>query len=89
MAHSLSAIKRIRQNGKRRVRNRSDRTRLRSQIKKFREAVEVSNLEEAQKLFPQTVSLVDVLVKKGIVHRNAGNRYKSRLARRLGRLAAS
>ena len=89
MAHSLSAIKRIRQNGKRRVRNRSDRTRLRSQIKKFREAVEVSDLEEAQKLLPQTVSLVDVLVKKGIVHKNAGNRYKSRLTRRLGRLAAS
>lgn len=89
MAHSLSAIKRVRQNEKRRVRNRSDRTRLRSQIKRFRQAVETSNLEEAQKLLPQTVSLVDVMVKKGIIHENAGNRYKSRLTRRLGRLAAS
>lgn len=89
MAHSLSAIKRVRQNEKRRVRNRSDRTRLRSQIKRFRQALETSNLEEAQKLLPQTVSLVDVMVKKGIIHENAGNRYKSRLTRRLGTLAPS
>lgn len=89
MAHSLSAIKRVRQNEKRRDRNRSNRTRLRSQIKKLRQALEASNLEEAQKLLPQTMSLVDVMVKKGIIHENAGNRYKSRLTRRLSGLTAS
>ncbi|MGH9321775.1 MAG: 30S ribosomal protein S20 [Vicinamibacteria bacterium] len=72
----------MRQNDKRRLRNRSNRTRLRSQIKKLRQALE-STKEDAKKLLPSTVSLVDVMVKKGIIHENAGNRYKSRLARRL------
>ncbi|MGH9337824.1 MAG: 30S ribosomal protein S20, partial [Vicinamibacteria bacterium] len=82
LAHSASSIKRVRQNDKRRLRNRSNRTRLRSQIKKLRQALE-STKEDAKKLLPSTVSLVDVMVKKGIIHENAGNRYKSRLARRL------
>jgi small subunit ribosomal protein S20 len=82
LAHSASAIKRVRQNDKRRLRNRSNRARLRSQIKKLRQALDGGNAAETEKLLPETVSLVDVMVKKGIIHRNAGNRYKSRLARR-------
>ena len=83
MAHSASAVKRARQNVERRLRNRSNRSRLRSQIKKLRLAIESSNGAEAKKLLPETASLVDVMVKKGILHKNAGNRYKSRLARRV------
>jgi small subunit ribosomal protein S20 len=56
---------------------------LRTQIKKLRQALETKNLEEAKTLLPSTVSLVDVMVKKGIIHENTGNRYKSRLSRRL------
>jgi small subunit ribosomal protein S20 len=85
LAHSASAVKRIRQNAERRERNRSNRSRLRSQIKKLRQAIEGSKAEEARKLLPSTISLVDVMVKKGIIHENTGNRYKSRLSR----LAAS
>jgi small subunit ribosomal protein S20 len=73
----------VRQNEKRRIRNRSNRSRLRSQIKKLRQALEASSPDEARKLLPETASLVDVMVKKGIIHENAGNRYKSRLARRV------
>ena len=83
MAHSLSAIKRVRQNEKRRVRNRADRTRLRTQIKKLRQAVDAKNTDEAQKLLPDTISLIDVMIKKGVLHENTGSRYKSRLSRRL------
>ena len=83
MAHSLSAIKRVRQNEKRRMRNRGNRTQLRSQIKKLRQAIEANNAEEAKKLAPETMSLVDVMVKKGVIHENAGNRYKSRLSRQV------
>ena len=89
MAHSLSAIKRVRQNEKQRLRNRSYRTRLRTKIKKLREAIEANKADEAKKLLPDTISLVDLLVKKGILHENTGNRYKSRLTRRLSPLAAS
>lgn len=81
LAHSASAIKRVRQNVKRRLRNRSNRSRLRSQIKKLRQALSTRDVAEAKKLLPETASLVDVMVKKGILHENAGNRYKSRLAR--------
>lgn len=88
MAHSLSAIKRVRQNEKRRERNRSHRTRLRTKLKKLRQAIEAKNVEEAQKLLPDTVSLVDVMVKKGVIHENAGSRYKSRLTRRLAALSS-
>ena len=84
MAHSASAIKRVRQNAERRLRNRSNRSRLRSELKKLRQAIDESNAEQVKKLLPATMSLVDVMVKKGIIHENAGNRYKSRLARRAG-----
>ncbi len=83
MAHSLSASKRVRQNEKQRIRNRADRTRLRTQIKKFRQAIDAKNADEAQKLLPGTISLIDVMVKKGVLHQNTGSRYKSRLTRRL------
>ncbi len=48
-----------------------------------RQALESSKPAEAKKLLPETASLVDVMVKKGIIHQNTGNRYKSRLARRV------
>ncbi len=89
MAQSLSAIKRVRQNEKQRLRNRSYRTRLRTQVNKLRAAIDADKADEAKKLLPDTISLVDVLVKKGILHENTGNRYKSRLTRRLSVLAAS
>jgi small subunit ribosomal protein S20 len=88
LAHSASAIKRVRQNAEHRERNRSNRSRLRSQIKKLRQALEGKDLEEARKLLPSTISLVDVMVKKGIIHENTGNRYKSRLSRRLASSSA-
>ena len=89
MAHSLSAIKRVRQNEKHRIRKRADRTRLKTQIKKLRQAIDAKNADEAQKLMPNTISLIDVMVKKGVLHENAGSRYKSRLARRVVALSAS
>lgn len=89
LAHSLSAIKRVRQNEKRRARNRAHRTQLRTQVKKFRQAIDGGNADEAKKLLPDTVSMVDVMVKKGVIHENAGSRYKSRLTRRLAAASAS
>ena len=88
MAHSLSAKKRVRQNAKRRARNRAHRTRLRTQMKKLRQVVEAGDAEDAKKLLPGTMSLVDVMVKKGIIHENAGSRYKARLGRRVAALSS-
>ena len=89
MAHSLSAMKRIRQNEKRRLRNRHDRSQLRTQVKKVRQALEEDDSTTAQSLLPQTASLIDRMVKKGVIHQNAGSRYLSRLARKVSLSASS
>lgn len=81
MAHSRSAEKRIRQNEKLRLRNRSDRTRLRGDIKRLRQVIANEDTDKARQLLPSTTSLIDRMVKKGIIHENTGSRYKSRLAK--------
>ena len=88
MAHSLSATKRIRQNEKRRLRNRSDRSQLRTQVKKVRRALDEDDLETARALLPPTASLIDRMVKKGVIHSNTGSRYLSRLARKVSPTAS-
>ncbi len=89
MAHSLSAVKRIRQNEKRRLRNRHDRSQLRTQVKKVRQALGEDDSTTAQALLPQTASLIDRMVKKGVIHQNTGSRYLSRLARKVSLSASS
>jgi small subunit ribosomal protein S20 len=76
MPNHKSAEKRVRQNEKRRQNNRSNRTRLRSAIKKLRAEIDGGNPAE---LLPQTISTIDKAVQKGVLHRNAAARYKSRL----------
>jgi small subunit ribosomal protein S20 len=81
LAHSRSAEKRIRQNEKHRLRNRSDLSRLRTNIKKLRKTVEDKDAQKARELLPSTTALIDRMVKKGVIHGNTGSRYKSRLAK--------
>ena len=73
----------MRQNEKRRDINRSNRGRLRTGIKKLRAAIEGGEAGSAQELLPATVSLIDKAVQKGVLHRNAAARYKSRLTARV------
>ena len=61
-----------------------NRTRMRSQIKKLRAALEGSDGGTLQETLAQTVSLIDKAVQKGVLHRNAAARYKSRLTVRAG-----
>lgn len=81
MAHSRSAEKRIRQNEIHRLRNRGDRSRLRTDIKRLRKVVEDQDTQKARELLPSTTALIDRMVKKGVIHENTGSRYKSRLAK--------
>ena len=83
MATHSSALKAHRQSVERRDRNRHYRTRLRTALKNIRAKVEDGETAEAQKALSSTVSLIDKLVGKGIIHRNAAGRYKSRLLKRL------
>lgn len=79
MPNHKSAEKRQRQNEKRRVINRNNRGRVRTGIKKLRAALDGGEAGDVQNLLPVTVSLIDKAVQKGVLHRNAAARYKSRL----------
>jgi small subunit ribosomal protein S20 len=67
---------------KRRLRNQSVRSAIKTFVKKTRAAIDGGS-DEATTLLQATSSLVDKAAKKGIIHKNAANRRKSRLARRL------
>ncbi|MBI3492112.1 MAG: 30S ribosomal protein S20 [Acidobacteria bacterium] len=83
MATHASALKAHRQSLKNREHNRQFRARLRSALKSARAAVASSDLAAAKTALRQTISLIDRMASKGVIHRNAAGRYKSRLARRL------
>ncbi len=85
MATHKSAAKAARQAEKNRQVNRRNITRLRSQVKKLRQATEAGNREEAEALLTPTLSLVDRSVHLGVIHRNAADRTTSRLTRALAR----
>jgi len=76
-ASSLSTKRALRQSRKKHTRNKADRTRLKSQLKKARAA----SSSEQKKLMSETFSAIDRMVKKGIIHKNAAARYKSRLTK--------
>ena len=79
MPNHKSAEKRVRQNERRRLINRSNRARLRTSIKNLRTALKGDDANEVKTLLPQTVSEIDKAVQKGVLHRNAAARQKSRL----------
>lgn len=87
MPNHKSAEKRVRQNERRRLINRSNRTQLRTSMKKLRSALD-GNAKEARALLPVTVSEIDKAVQKGVLHRNAAARHKSRLTARVNQASA-
>lgn len=88
MPNHKSAEKRMRQNEKRKQINRSNRTRVRSSIKKLRVALESGDAKELKTLLPETVSTIDKAVQKGVLHKNTAARYKSRLTANANQAAA-
>lgn len=83
MPHIRSAIKRLRQAEKRRVRNRIYRSQARTFIKKTNQLIAAGRLDEAREMAQQAVSALDKAAGKGIIHRNNAARRKSRLLKRL------
>ena len=77
MAHHKSALKRIRQNEKKRVHNKYYAKTTRNAIKILRET---SDKEEAAKLYTGVVSMIDKLAKQNIIHKNKAANLKSKLA---------
>jgi len=77
MAHHKSALKRIRQNEKKRVHNKYYAKTTRNAIKILRDT---SDKEEAAKLYPEVISMIDKLAKHNIIHKNKASNLKSKLA---------
>jgi small subunit ribosomal protein S20 len=87
MANHKSAEKRVRQNAKRNLINRSNRSKLRTQIKNLRTAVTAADKTVTTELLGPTVSLIDKAVNKGVLHKNTAARYKARLTKKANSLA--
>ena len=83
-----SALKANRQNIRRREHNRQMRSKLRSALKAIRVSLDAKDLNGAKAALSQTVSIVDKMATKGIIHRNTAGRYKARLASRMSKATA-
>ena len=89
MASHESALKAHRQSVRRREQNREFRSELRTALKSIRTAVAEKDAAKAKGQFNDTVSLIDKMATKGIIHDNAAARYKSRLQLSLNKLASA
>lgn len=88
MAHSLSAKKRVRQNIKRRARNRWRKDQIKTVVKAFEQAVESGDRAKAGEQLKLCFKKLDQIASKNTIHKNAAARKKSRLAKRLAKLSA-
>jgi small subunit ribosomal protein S20 len=83
VASHASALKAHRQSLQNREHNRQFRSRLRGTLKIIRTAIDGNDLAGAKATLNQTISFIDRMASKGIIHRNAAGRYKSRLTTQL------
>lgn len=83
MAQHKSAIRQARRSLRRKAINRKSKSILRTEIKKLRTAIEKKDQKKAEEQMPQTFSIIDKSIKKGTIHENTGNRYKSRLSKQV------
>ena len=88
MASHESAVKAHRQSLVKREANRQYRARLRSALRAIRSAIDSGDPAKVKGALRDTISLVDKMAGKKVIHRNAAARYKSRLARRVSKRAA-
>jgi small subunit ribosomal protein S20 len=89
VASHESALKAHRQIVKRREHNRQLRTRLRSALRDIRAAIDTGDPNNVKDALRATISLVDKMASKGLIHRNTAGRYKSRLTHRVAKRSAA
>ncbi len=83
MPHSMNAKKRLRQNIKRRARNRSVKSSVRTSLRKAREMVAAGKASDVQASVPALAKQLDQAAAKGMIHKNKASRLKSRIAHML------
>lgn len=83
MPRHQSAVKRVRQNEKRRQRNQAQRSKMKTLIKK---TLETTDKEEAEENFKEASSYLDKMAAKDLIHKNYAARKKSKLANHINNL---
>jgi small subunit ribosomal protein S20 len=89
VANHKSALKRIRQNERRRLQNRNARQSMRTQIKKARASLEGKSPDEAKKTVIGAISLIDKAASKGVIHPRAAARRVARLSKRAHKMLSA
>ena len=89
MAHSLSAKKRIRQNEKSQMRNKSRKSVIKTQARKFLDAIRAKDVTVAEEQFRLLSKNLDQVASKGTIHKNQASRKKARMQKRLNMLKTS
>jgi small subunit ribosomal protein S20 len=87
LANTASARKRARQSEKRRRQNASQRSMVRTSIKRTQAAIASGKKAEAQAALTATIPIIDAMVNKGIIHRHKAARHKSRMNAQVNALA--
>jgi small subunit ribosomal protein S20 len=87
MARHKSAVRQHRRSLRRKSVNTQNKSALRTQMRKMREAIEEKDRETAVKMLPSLTKAIDTSVKKGAIKKNTGSRYKSRLSRQVAQLS--
>ena len=86
MANHKSAIKRARQSEERRIRNRSQKTRMKNAIKSVEQAVSSNTTENAAEKLREAISVIHKTAQKGVIHKNQASRKISRITLRMNNL---
>jgi small subunit ribosomal protein S20 len=88
LANTKQAKKRVRQSRTHRELNMSQRSAMRTSIKKTVAAIATGNKTNATSAFKEAVPAIDSMVTKGLIHKNKAARHKSRLSAHIKKLAA-
>lgn len=88
MANLKSSLKDIKRNAKRRLRNRSAKSAMKTFIKKAKEAAATGDVESIKQALAQACSAIDKTAERGIIHKNQAARRKSRLMRYVNQILA-
>lgn len=89
MANHKSALKKIKQDKVRQMRNKAYKTRLKNVVKSVETAISEANKEAAQTALQEAISTLDRVASKGVIHKNKAARKKSRLTKKVNALAAA
>ena len=88
MANIKSQIKRVKTNEKRRQRNKSVKSSVRTVVRRFREAVEAGDTEKATELSRAASRALDKAAGRGVIHKNQAANRKSAIAKRISSVSA-